>query len=68
MRTLLEKEKVDVNKGGGINGSPLHIAVVRLMTGVVRVLLQRKSLINPIDNMQRTPLFMLFTVFDKNPT
>lgn len=29
-RILVESGKVDVNAGGGIFGSPLHLAVVRL--------------------------------------
>jgi ankyrin repeat protein len=38
-RILIESGKVDVNLGGGVFGSPLHLAVVRLEIWLIQALI-----------------------------
>lgn len=39
-KVLLNSELVDVNMGGGIYGSPLHLAVVRLERWLIETLIR----------------------------
>lgn len=64
---ILINEKVDVNLGGGIFGSPLHLAVVKVEVWIVKKLIQSNADVNKADNEGNTPLHLVMTVFSKNP-
>lgn len=48
-KLLIESDKVDVNLGGGIYGSPLHLAVVKLECWLIKALLERNADVNKTD-------------------
>lgn len=65
--TLLINSDVDVNLGGGIYGSPMHLAVVKLEIWIVRALILKKADVNKVDCDGNTPLHQVMNVFSKNP-
>jgi len=65
-KLLIESEKVDVNLGGGIYGSPLHLAVVKLECWLIKALLERNADVNKTDQEGRTPLHFIMNLFSKN--
>jgi ankyrin repeat protein len=66
-KLLLESEKVDVNCGGGIYGSPLHLAVVRLEIWLIEALIKRGANVNKTDSDGKTPLHFVMSLFSKCP-
>jgi ankyrin repeat protein len=60
--------KVNVNIGGGVCGSPLHMAVVKLEDWLVSDLINRGAKISISDCDGNTPLHYVMKVFSKNPT
>ena len=65
-RILLKHPTVDVNLGGGIYGSPLHLAVVRLENWLIKALIERGADVNKTDNDGKTPLHFIMNLFSKN--
>ncbi|CAI2380410.1 unnamed protein product [Moneuplotes crassus] len=63
---LIEKEKVDVNLGGGSFGAPIHIAVSRNKTNTINKLIMRDVDINKVDFKLQTPLHIIMDVFSRN--
>jgi len=63
---LINSAGVDVNLGGGIFGSPMHLAVVKLEVWVVKKLLMRGADVNKPDVDGNTPLHLVMNVFSKN--
>ena len=57
---------VDVNLGGGIFGSPMHLAVVKLEVWIVKRLLMKGAQVNKADCDGNTPLHLVMNVFSKN--
>lgn len=66
-RILLAFKNVDVNLGGGIFGSPLHLAVVRLELWLIEALIERGANVNKVDSDGKTPLHFVMSLFSKNP-
>lgn len=64
---LIESGKVDVNLGGGIYGSPLHLAVVRLEIWLIKALIDKGADVNTTDYDGKTPLHFVMNLFNKNP-
>jgi len=56
-----------VNLGGGIFGSPLHLAVVRLEIWLIEALIRRKADVNKTDCDGKTPLHFVMNLFNKIP-
>ena len=54
--SLLINSNVDVNLGGGIYGSPMHLAVVKLEIWIIRSLIQKNADVNKVDCDGNTPL------------
>ena len=52
--------------GGGIFGSPMHLAVVKLEVWIVKKLLMRGADVNKADCDGNTPLHLVMNVFSKN--
>lgn len=65
-KILIQSENVDVNLGGGIFGSPLHLAVVRLEIWLIKELIMRGADINKTDCDGKTPLHFIMNLFSKN--
>lgn len=63
--TALVRVGVDVNCGGGLFGSPLHVATVNFDPRMVLLLLCAKADVNQTDADGNTPLHVLMSVFDK---
>lgn len=63
---LIGAAGVDVNLGGGIFGSPMHLAVVKLEVWIVKKLLMRGADVNKADCDGNTPLHLVMNVFSKN--
>ncbi|CAI2380891.1 unnamed protein product [Moneuplotes crassus] len=63
---LIEKEKVDVNLGGGSFGAPIHIAVSRNKVKTLLKLVKRNVDINKVDFKLQTPLHIIMDVFTRN--
>lgn len=63
---LINSAVVDVNLGGGIFGSPMHLAVVKLEVWIVKKLLMRGADVNKADCDGNTPLHLVMNVFSKN--
>lgn len=63
---LINSPGVDVNLGGGIFGSPMHLAVVKLEVWVVKKLLMRGADVNKPDCDGNTPMHLVMNVFSKN--
>jgi ankyrin repeat protein len=64
---VLINSNVDVNIGGGIFGSPMHLAVVKLEVWIVKKLIQKGADVNKPDCDGNTPLHLVMNVFSKNP-
>ena len=64
---LIESGKLDVNLGGGIYGSPLHLAVVRLEIWLIEALISKGADVNTTDYDGKTPLHFVMNLFNKNP-
>ena len=63
---LIEKEKVDVNLGGGSFYSfPIHIAVSKNKYQTISKLIKRKVDVNKVDFKLQTPLHIIMDVFSK---
>jgi ankyrin repeat protein len=63
---LINTSGVDVNLGGGIFGSPMHLAVVKLEVWIVKKLLMKGADVNKADCDGNTPLHLVMNVFSKN--
>lgn len=63
---LLLEEGADVNAGGGIMGSTLHLACFKIDPWVVRELLKRGAKVNSRDCEGNTPLHIILGVYSKN--
>jgi ankyrin repeat protein len=63
----LINSNVDVNLGGGIFGSPMHLAVVKLEIWIVRALILKGADVNKVDCEGNSPLHLVMNVFSKNP-
>jgi len=57
----------DVNLGGGIFGSPVHLAVVKLKISIIQSLIDKKADLNKQDSDGNTPLHLVMNIFSKNP-
>ena len=67
---LINSPGIDINLGGGIFGSPMHLAVVKLEIALVRALISKPGLktdMNKVDCDGGTPLHQVMNVFSKNP-
>ena len=65
---LLVEKGCDVNMGGGIFGSALHLAVVRSNLALVDLLIKREAEVNVIDRDGNTPLHFIMNSFSKGET
>lgn len=65
-KILIQSPNVDVNCGGGIYGSALHLAVVRLESWLIKALIERQADVNKTDSEGRTPLHFVMNLFSKN--
>jgi ankyrin repeat protein len=63
---LLDHPSVNPNKGGGVCGSPLHMAVVKLEIELVKKLINRGANVNIVDGDGNSPLHYTMKVFSKN--
>jgi ankyrin repeat protein len=57
----------DVNLGGGIFGSPVHLAIVRLQISIIQSLIDKGADLNKQDSDGNTPLHLVMNIFSKNP-
>lgn len=64
---LLLSQDPDISTGAGIFGSPLHIAVSKIETWLVRDLLRKRANPSSRDKEDNTPLHLLMSVFEKSP-
>jgi len=64
---LIERDEVDVNLGGGVFGSPLHLAVVKLEIWLIKSLIKKGADVNKVDYDGKTVLHFVMTLFSKNP-
>jgi ankyrin repeat protein len=64
---LIEEETVDVNLGGGVFGSPLHLAVVKLEIWLIQALIKKGADVNKADYDGKTVLHFVMNLFSKNP-
>lgn len=64
---ILIQQNADVNKGGGIFGSPLHLAIVRLKVSIIEALIKSDANLDKQDSDGNTPLHLIMTIFSKNP-
>lgn len=65
-KVLLASHLVNVNMGGGIYGSPLHLAVVRLEKWLIEALIGLGADVNKPDSDGKTPLHFVMSLFSKN--
>lgn len=66
-KLLIQNDSVDVNLGGGIFGSPLHLAVVRLEIWLIEALIKKRADVNKTDCDGKTPLHFVMNLFNKIP-
>ena len=64
---LIESEEVNVNMGGGIYGSCLHLAVVKLEIWLIKSLIKKGADVNKTDCDGKTALHFVMSLFSKNP-
>lgn len=64
---LIEKDKIDVNLGGGSFGAPIHIAVSKNKEETIRKLVKRGVDVNKVDFKLQTPLHIIMDVFSRDP-
>lgn len=57
----------NVNLGGGIFGSPMHLAIVRLKISIIQSLIEKKANLNKQDSDGNSPLHLVMNIFSKNP-
>ena len=57
----------NVNMGGGIFGSPVHLSVVRLKIPIIQTLINKNADLNKQDSDGNTPLHIVMNIFSKNP-
>ena len=57
----------NVNLGGGIFGSPMHLAIVRLKISLISALIDKKADLNKQDSDGNTPCHLVMNIFSKNP-
>ena len=65
---LLIEANADVNLGGGIFGSALHLSVVRANLQLTDLMIKRGAEVNVIDCDGNTPLHFIMNVFSKSET
>ena len=63
----LIKGGANVNLGGGIFGSPMHLAIVRLKISIIQNLIDKQADLNKQDSDGNTPLHLIMNIFSKNP-
>lgn len=63
---LLIEANVDLNKGGGVYGSALHLAIVRTNLLLADMMIKRGAEVNVTDSDGNTPLHFIMNVFSKN--
>ena len=66
MAQVLIEAGADVNLGGGIYGSALHLAVVRANLLLTDMLIKRGAEVNVVDVDGNTPLHFIMNVFSKS--
>lgn len=64
-KTLIESG-ADVNIGGGVYGSALHLAIVRTNLMLTDMMIKRGADVNVKDADGNTPLHFIMNVFSKN--
>lgn len=64
--SLLIHSTADVNLGGGVFGSALHLAVVRADLNLTDLMIKRGAEVNVIDSDGNTPLHFIMNVFSKS--
>ena len=62
---LLNKSSIELNKGAGNLGSPLHISVVNHKIEIVAKLIKLGADVNRKDNEGNTPLHQLMSIYSK---
>ena len=60
---MIDSEDVDVNMGGGIYGSPLHLAVVKLEIWLIKALIKKGADVNKTDCDGKTALHFVMNLF-----
>jgi len=65
---ILIESGSDVNIGGGIYGSALHLAVVRTHLDLTDLMIKRGAEVNISDSDGLTPLHFIMNVFSKSET
>ena len=63
---ILIEAGADVNLGGGIYGSALHLAVVRANMFLADLMIKRGAEVNVVDCDGNTPLHFIMNVFSKS--
>ena len=63
---MLIEAGANVNIGGGIYGSALHLAVVRTNMMLTDMMIKRGAEVNVADSDGNTPLHFIMNVFSKN--
>ena len=63
---LLIEAGADLNKGGGVYGSALHLAIVRTNLLLADMMIKRGAEVNVADQDGNTPLHFIMNVFPKN--
>ena len=53
----------NVNLGGGIFGSPMHLAIVRLKISLISALIEKKADLNKQDSDGNTPTHLVMNIF-----
>ena len=66
--TLLLEAGADVNIGGGLYGSALHLSVVRTNLQLTAAMIKRGAEVNVVDGDGNTPLHFIMNVFSKAET
>ena len=65
---ILIESGADVNLGGGIFGSALHLSVVRTNLLLTDMMIKRGAEVNVVDSEGNTPLHFIMNVFSKSDT
>jgi ankyrin repeat protein len=64
---LIEKQKVNVDLGGGSFGAPIHIAVSKNKYAIIKSLVARGVDVNKVDFKTQTPLHIIMDVYGRDP-
>ena len=67
-QTLIDSDDVDVNLGGGVCGSSLHLAVVKLEIWLLKALIKKGADVNKTDFDGKSALHFVMGLFSKNPS